>query len=190
VAARIALLLAVTAALATVPVAGASSIAIAPGDTIDVTGTSVACVVVGNKEGVGCFLVGLSGLVPGTYGSQLSKAGDAVVVKVAANGSVTPVWRHRAKAGARATPPKYYKVKAGDTFGFAIKGGTIGCTVFDIRTGGAKYAGRRVVCFRAVKTRPIPLSYGVVVSDKFAGSLRFDAKGNVGATQFVRFQPR
>jgi hypothetical protein len=186
------LVLAVAIGLLVVPAAAAKSIEIAPGDTVDVAGTKVLCFAVSadGKKGIGCFLAAANGFIPGTYGSQLSEAGDAVVSKVNANGSSTAVWQHRSKASARTAVGKYYKVNVGDTFGFTIKGGSVGCTVFAIATGGPKYAGRRVVCFRAVKTKPVPKSYGLVVSDKFAGSLRFDAKGNVGPTTFVRFQPR
>ena len=99
------------------------------------------------------------------------------------------VWGNRKKASARKHAIRYLELPKGDTFGFKLNNIDIGCAILDLSAGGARFSGRRVVCFRSTKTKPIPLSYGVVMSDKFAGSFRFDAKGRPGKNSFVSFQP-
>ena len=185
-------MLALAVALALVPAAAAITVQIAAGDTVDVVSTKIGCFYVDsqNQRGIGCYLASNKGLAVGSYGIAISQKGNAVVSKVNSHGAAITLWGNRTKASARAHAIRYFSLTKGDSFGFRVNNVDTGCSVIDISTGGPQYRGRRVVCFRSINTKPIPNSYGVVVSNKFAGSFRFNAKGAPGPTAFVRFQPK
>jgi hypothetical protein len=189
---RASLILALAGALALVPGAAALTIQMAAGDTVDVVGTKLACFFIPSKtvQGIGCYQSSNKGLTVGTYGVAISQTGDTIVTRVNAKGAPITLWGSRKKASARGHATRYFSLTKGDSFGFRIAGIDTGCTILDLfPKGDARYQGRRVVCFRSKKTKPLPNSYGVVVSNKFAGSFRFDAKGNPGPTTFREFQP-
>jgi hypothetical protein len=179
-------------ALAVVPAAAAITVQMGPGDTVDVVSTKIGCFYVNaqNQPGIGCYLSSNKGLTIGTYGIALSQRGDAIVTKVTTHSAATTLWGSRTKASARRHAIRYYSLTKGDSFGFRVNGIDVGCTVLDLTTGGPQFQGRRVVCFRSIKTKPIPNTYGVVVSNKFVGSFRFTAKGTIGPNAFVRLQPK
>lgn len=180
-------------ALAVVPAATANTFAVAVGDTIEITGTDVACLIVsGNPRGINCFLATHRGVIASTYGIELSENGATVVNKVNATGTgARPVWtRTVAGARTRTRARAYYRAGRGDSFTFAINGGFLGCLVIDVTTGDPKFRGRKIECFRTTTLTPIPNTYGVALSNKFAGSFHFDATGKPGSDSFVRFQPK
>ena len=84
-------------------------------------------------------------------------------------------------------PPlrRYYEPGAGDTFGFEIPHGDIGCDILDIKTGTAQFAGRRVVGFHSINELPRRR-----LSNKLAGSFRFTAKSQPGPNAIVELQPK
>jgi hypothetical protein len=188
-AARFVLVFAV--ALAIVPAASAQVIEAIVGDTIDVVGTKVGCIVVQNKyKAINCFLANRQGLIGNRYGISISGAGTASVTKVSATKKCcTQIWK-RTKTGARAVTPQYFRVITEDSFILRIKGGYLGCKVFDLYTGSTKLRGRKIECWRATATKPFPLTYGVSLSDTYARAFEFDAKGNRGKTLVVHFQPK
>jgi hypothetical protein len=187
---RASLILALAGALSIVPAASAVTVQMSAGDTVDVMGTKIACFFLPSKtaQGIRCNLASNKGLTKLTYGIAISQRGDAIVTTVTAKGGLVTLWGSRKKASARAKI-RYFQLTKGDSFGFRVKGVDTGCTILDLPNPDARYAGRRVVCFRSIKMKPIANSYGVVLSNKFAGSFRFDAKGNPGATTFRSFQP-
>jgi hypothetical protein len=189
---RTPVLLLLAVALAVVPAAAAITVQMGTGDTVDVVSTKIGCFYVNsqNQRGIGCYLSSNKGLTIGTYGIAISEKGDAVVSKVDSKRSPIGLWFSRTKASARTHAIRYYSLTKGDSFGFRVNGIDTGCSVIDISTGGPQFKGRRVVCFRSIKTKPIPNSYGVVVSNTFVGSFRFTAKGTIGPNAFVRLQPK
>jgi hypothetical protein len=191
---RISLLLALAGALASVPVAGAVPVQVKVGDSVSVTSTKIGCFVKisADREAIVCELATTKGLIKNTYAVGISANGATVVDYVNAKGTkVSAVWAGRGKASARVHEATYYELRAGDSFGFKIPGGNIACEILDLKNVNATYTGRRVVCFRAgTSGKPVANSFGVVLSNKFVGSFRFNAKGNPGPDQYVHLQPK
>jgi hypothetical protein len=180
-------------ALAVVPAATANTFEVAVGDTIDISGTDVACLIVsGNSKGINCFLATHRGVIASTYGIELYELGAASVNQVNATGTgARQIWKRTvASARTRTRAGLYYQANLGDSFWFTIKGGFLGCKVIDVTTGSPKFQGRKIECFRTTQTTAFPNTYGVVLSNKFAGSFHFDANGKPAADSFVRFQPK
>jgi hypothetical protein len=162
------------------------------GASVDVTSTEIGCFtkVSADRKAIICELATTTGLIKGTYGVGIPANGDTVVSKVNKKGDAIALWAARGKASARAHEATYYELRAGDTFGFEIPGGDIGCDILDIKTGTAQFTGRRVVCFHSIKGKPVANSYAVVLSNKFAGSFRFTAKSQIGPNAIVEIQPK
>ena len=192
---RISLLVAVVAALALVPGAGAATVTVKVGDSVDVLNTKIGCFikVSANRRAIICELATTHGLIKGAYAIGISSNGDTVIDYVHPKGTlVTAVWSGRGKASARAQEATYYELKAGDSFGFQLSDGTsIACEILDLTTLPKPYSGNRVVCFHAAaNTKPVPKSYGVILSNTFVGSIQFDAKGDPGPNEYVHLQPK
>ncbi|HSP73875.1 MAG TPA: hypothetical protein VLN26_15990 [Gaiellaceae bacterium] len=181
------------AAAALVPAASAApqrSIPLKVGDAIDVVGTRIACFALrsNGKNGMACVLLEGSDPIVGSYGAGLAVDGTAVLNKIKADGTSADVFRRKLQA-ARTV----YKVKTGDLFGLKITNTvSLRCRVIDVTATNleAVYRGVKVSCWRATATRPLPNTYGISISDRFAGVFRFDAKGNVTSWGVMRRQPQ
>jgi hypothetical protein len=190
---RVSLFLAVAGALAILPTAAAAPVQLKVGDSVDVTSTKIGCFTEysAGRRAITCELTTTKGPVKSTYGIGINARGDTIVTHINATGKgAKTVWAARGIASARAQMATYYELRTGDTFGFHITGGDIGCDILNIKQSVAEYSGIRVVCFRSIKGKPIANSYGVVLSNKFAGQFKFTAKSAPGATTFVRPQPK
>ena len=180
-------------AAALVPAASAApqrSIPLKIGDAIDVVGTRIACFAIksNGKNGRACVLLKGSTPIVGSYGAGLAVDGTAVLNKIKADGTADQVFKRRLQA-ARTV----YKVKTGDLFGFQITNTlSLGCRVINVTQTNvaAVYRGVKVSCWRATATQPLPNTYGVSISDKFAGVFRFDGKGNVTSWGLMKPQPK
>jgi hypothetical protein len=190
---RAPLLLVLVTVVAALPQAASARVfEVKVNDTIDILNTRMACKVVKttHKE-INCFLATNRGVLGSTYAIGISEVGAAVVSKVSPKGtSSSTVWT-RTKASARANPAgTYYRMVVEDSFVVPIKGGYLGCKIFDVEAGPVKFRGRKVECWRQTPLKPFPRTYGVSLSDTYARSFQFDAKGNRGPTIFVGFQPK
>ena len=180
-------------AAALVPAASAApqrSIPLKIGDAIDVVGTRIACFAIkaDGKNGMACVLLKGSSPLVGSYGAGLAVDGTAVLNKIKADGTADQVFKRRLQA-ARTV----YKVRTGDLFGLQITNKvSLGCRVINVTQTNvaAVYRGVKVSCWRATATQPLPNTYGVSISDKFAGVFRFDAKGNVTSWGLMKPQPK
>jgi hypothetical protein len=176
-----------------VPAASAApqrSIPLKIGDAIDVVGTRIACFAIksNGKNGMACVLLKGSTPIVGSYGAGLAVDGTAVLNKIKADGTSDQVFKRKLQAAGTV-----YKVKTGDLFGLQITNTvSLGCRVINVTATNveAVYRGVKVSCWRATATRPLPNTYGVSISDRFAGVFRFDGKGNVTSWGFVRQQPQ
>jgi hypothetical protein len=56
------------------------------------------------------------------------------------------------------------------------------------RTLPAFYRGVKVSCWRATATAPLPRTYGISISNTFAGVFAFDAHGKIEKDAIVRRQ--
>jgi len=160
-----------------------TSIPMKIGDAIDVLNTKVACYAItsNSKSGIACVLISKTkgNPIAGTYGTGLTVGGEAVVNRITKTGATT-LFKRTLKA--RQT---VYRVKPGDLFGLQITDKiALGCHVLNVTSTvvAAKYRGIRVSCWRATATAPLPTTYGMSISDKFAGVFRFDAKGAVSSS--------
>jgi len=155
-----------------------------------VKGTKIVCYALksNGKIGMACLL--LKGNKPqvGSYGAGLAEDGTAVINRIQKDGSAKKVFKRKLQAQSG----HVYRVKVGDVFGLALGHGiSDGCKVIHVGSGAQPlYRGTKVSCWRATATAPLPKTYGVSISDKFAGVFRFDAKGNVTRWGWVRKQPR
>jgi hypothetical protein len=180
-------------AAALVPAASAApqrSIPLKIGDAIDVVGTRVACFALrsNGKNGMACVLLRGSNPIVGSYGAGLAADGTAVLNKIKADGSADDVFRRKLQA-ARTV----YKAKTGDLFGLQLTNTIgLGCRVIDVTATNLApvYRGVKVSCWRATATQPLPNTYGVSISDRFAGVFRFDAKGKPTTWGVMRQQPK
>ena len=159
------------------------------GDAVDVAGTKVACFAMtsSGKNGMACLLWGNGKPLVQTYGVGLAVDGTAVVKKIKADGSSTDIFKRRLKRAS-----KVYRLGVGNTFGFAINQRVaLGCRVLNItnRSLAPVYRGVKVSCWRATATKPLPHTYGISISNKFAGVFAFDAKSRVGKDAIVKRQP-
>jgi hypothetical protein len=169
--------------------ANPASIELAVGDTVLVTGTRVGCfaIVSNGKAGMACVLLAKGKPIAGSFGSGLAVDGTAVVTRLKADGSAEQVFKRRLGAS-----PRTYRVGAGEGFGLRVSAKVnLGCRVLDVTSTLVEplYRGRKVSCWRATETAPLPGTYGVSISDTFAGVFRFDAKSRVTTWGFVRRQP-
>ena len=169
--------------------ANAASIELAVGDTVLVTGTRVGCYAIrsNGKAGMACVLLAKGKPIAGSFGSGLAVDGTAVVTRLQADGSASPVFKRRLGAS-----PRTYRVGVGEGFGLGVSAKVnLGCRVIDVTSTlvGPLYRGVKVSCWRATETAPLPNTYGVSISDKLAGVFRFDAKSRVTTWGFVRRQP-
>ncbi|MGZ4353525.1 MAG: hypothetical protein ACXVZ4_08260, partial [Gaiellaceae bacterium] len=169
--------------------ANAASIELAVGDTVLVAGTRVGCYAItsNGKAGMACVLLAKGKPIAGSFGAGLAVDGTAVVTRLKADGSAESVFKRRLGAS-----PRTYRVGAGEGFGLRITAKVnLGCRVIDVTSTlvGPLYRGRKVSCWRATATAPLPNAYGVSISDKIAGVFRFDAKSRVTTWGFARSQP-
>jgi hypothetical protein len=161
------------------------------GDAVDVLHTKIACYAIksNGKIGMTCVLLKGSKFLKGSYGVGLAEDGTAVVTKVKPDGSLKRIFKRRLQA----RTGHVYRVRVGDAFGLQLTSKVaLGCHVLRITTKSlpAIYRGLKVSCWRATATKPLAKTYGVSISDKFAGVFRFDAKGRVTPWGWVRKQPR
>lgn len=162
------------------------------GDVVDVAGTKIVCVAINSskKDGVACVLWAKGKPIVGTYGAGLAVDGTAVLNRLKADGSAQQIFKRRlSSAGARQT---VRTVHVGDLFGFPIDNRiSLGCRVLRIADAklAAFYRGVRVSCWRATATAPLPHSYGIAISDRFAGVFAFDSAGVLAKDGVVRRQP-
>jgi hypothetical protein len=184
-----------TLAVALTICAGASAAApralvVSVGDAVAIAGTKVVCYVVSGQgqKGIACFLIGSKGLTPGTYGAALAASGKASVDQVKADRTPTSIFSRSLKS-ASGQKSHIYEVKVGDIFGFNVPNGTLGCSVIEITTGDSHFRGRKVACWLANAKSAFPKSYGIAVSNTFAGLFSFDALGNAGPDVYTKFQP-
>ncbi len=170
--------------------AGPRTIVVSVGDAMAITGTKVVCYALSGQgeKGIACFLIGKNGLTPGTYGAALSASGKAAVDRVKPDGSPEKIFSRSLKS---ATAPKshIYNIRVGDIFGFKIPNGSLGCSVIEVTTGDPHFRGRKVACWLANTKNAFPKSYGIAVSNTFAGLFGFDAQGNPGLDVYEKFQP-
>lgn len=187
----IALVLAVTiCATGSVAAAPTSAIKLSIGDAVDVLNTKVACYALksSGKPGMACVLLRGSNPITGSYGIGLASDGTAVVNRVKPDGSGAHVFKRRLQSHARV-----YRVRIGDLFGLQLTSKvSMGCRVIRVTSSLVQplYRGIKVSCWRATATAPLPTTYGVSISDKFAGVFRFDGKGRVTTWGWMRKQPR
>lgn len=190
---RLAVALALAAGIASTGLAAAASsstIKLSLGDAVDVLHTKIACYALksNGKAGVACILLKGSKPQARSYGIGLAADGTAVVNRIKRDGSATRVFKRRLQSHSRV-----YRVRTGDLFGLQLTNRvSLGCRVLRITSKQVKplYRGVKVSCWRATATAPLPKTYGVSISDKFAGVFRFDAKGRVTSWGWVRKQPR
>ncbi len=179
---------------ATTP-AGASSqgtVRLKIGDAVDVLGTKIACFAIksNGKNGVGCVLWGADKPLVGSYGAGLAVDGTAIVNRIKPDGTSATVFKRKLQSAARTQ--KVYKLRVGDVFGFPIDSTVnLGCKILNITdsTVAPIYRGVKVSCWLATETAPVPSSWGMSISDKFAGVFQFDAKGNVSPRGSMKRQP-
>ena len=170
--------------------ASSSSIPLKIGDAIDVLNTKVACYAINSngKDGVACVLLDAKGRpLAGSFGAGLAIDGTAVLTKINKDGTSTQVFKR--KAAARRT---VYRVRPGDVFGIQITSKVaLGCHVLNVTSTLVEplYRGVKVSCWRATATTPLAKTYGISISDKFAGAFRFDARGRVTTWGVVHKQP-
>jgi len=170
--------------------AGKQTVTLRIGDTVLVTGTPIRCFALnsGGKNGIGCLLWGKGRPVIGSYSAGLAVDGSAAVSLIKANGSTRVI--KRGPASAR-TSGATYRVAVNDVFGIIVDAKIdLGCKVLDITTTTVApiYRGVKVSCWRATTTAPVPMSWGISLSTKFAGVFKFDAHGNVTNTGAVKKQ--
>lgn len=183
----------VTTCAATAAAAPAATIRLSIGDAVDVVGTKIACFALtsSGKDGVGCVLWSGKKPIAGTFGVGLAVDGTAVVNRVKPDGTAQRIFKRRLQSHARAV--KVYRVRVGDVFGFPIDNTrSLACRVINVtdKNLAAFYRGVKVSCWRATATAPLPRSYGVSISDSFAGAFAFDANGKLEPSGFLRRQPR
>jgi hypothetical protein len=164
------------------------------GDAVDVAGTRIACFALrtGGKNGMACVLWAKNKPLTGSYGVGLTTDGTAVLNKVKADGSSLKIFKRRL-ASVGAVKSKVYRLGVGSLFGLQIDARlALGCRVINVKDSSlaAFYRGVKVSCWRATATEPLPRTYGVSISDKFAGVFAFDAKSRVLSAGVVRRQPR
>lgn len=190
---RLAVALVLAAVLSTTGLAAAapaSSIKLSVGDAVDVLNTRIACYAIrsNGKVGMACTLLRGSKPITASYATALAADGTAVVTKVKSDGSGAKVFKRRLQDRARV-----YRAGVGDLFGLQLTSRvSIGCRVIRVTSALVQplYRGLKVSCWRATAATPLPKTYGVSISDRFAGVFRFDAKGRVTTWGWVRKQPR
>lgn len=164
------------------------------GDAVDVSGTRIACFALspGGKRGVGCALWAKGKPVDRSFTVGLAVDGTAILSRLNADGSRFDVFKRRLQ-GRGASAGKIYRLGIGDLFGLQIDSRVaLGCRIIKVTDAdlAAIYRGVKVSCWRATATKPLPRTYGVSISDKFAGVFAFDAKSRIVSKGIVRRQPR
>lgn len=159
------------------------------GDAVDVRQTGVACfaIVSGGKRGIACVLWQNGKPKVGTFGVGLAADGTAIVNKITAGGNSTTVFKRRLSSAAAT-----YRLGVGDVFGLQLANDVVlGCKILNITDTKLApiYRGTKVSCWRSKNVQPLPHTYGVSISDKFAGVFAFDNKGDVLSEGFLRKQP-
>jgi hypothetical protein len=160
------------------------------GDAVLVKGTKIVCYALksNGKIGMACLLLKGNKPQTGSYGAGLAEDGTAVLNKIKADGSSQKIFKRKLQAA-----HTVYRVKVGDIFGLALPHGlSDGCKVINVTSASVApiYRGTKVSCWRSTATAPLPKTYGVSISDKFAGVFKFDGHGKVTSWGFVRKQPR
>lgn len=155
-------------AVALVPAANAAKFpTLKVGDSAVVSGTDLACAV-GRAQGklaVDCFRLSAKGPVRKSYAVGLAATGLAVLQHVGATGKIAIVRKLQSVARAAKT------VKLGRGGGFEVARTDLGCVV----------VAKAVACFRFDTHGPLPRSYGIVLSDKYAAVTRYSAKRKASA---------
>jgi hypothetical protein len=159
-----------------------------------VAGTHVGCYGVsgGGKDGVVCFKVDSKSLAPGTFGVGIAEDGEVTAYRIQADRTPKRIFKRTLQAiAAPETPIKAEKtITLGVGKVFNLKGTNVLCQILEVTKGVAPlYRGVKVGCFRANTNGVLPSTYGVAMSDKFAGVFRFDSKANPGPSVFERKQP-
>ncbi len=172
------------AALALAGPASARTVEIRLGDTVDVAGTKLLCLAAESSgvKGIGCYEANAKGFIPGTYGAALGEDGRVSVHKIDAKGTPQRIFRKLASRGGR-----YLKLGVGDVF--YLKGTRVACELANVRDVPAAYRGIKVGCYIGTTTGFKPLSYGIAVSDKYAGVFRMNKDGKGSTDVFERRQP-
>jgi hypothetical protein len=146
------------------------------GDSVLIRGTDIACTVgkSGSKLHVSCLRANAKGAIPGSYVADLRSDGASSIERVVTPRKFQTVVRFPAGVGTSAGG-RIYKLRSGD--GFKIAGTMIGC---NIAPGGSPG------CFHYNDAGIVPSSYGTVLTEKYAGILKYDAGGANG--KLVRFK--
>lgn len=172
------------------PRAGSAQVVIKVGDAVAIHGTHVGCygVTDDRRDGIVCFKVDSKGFTPGTFGVGIAEDGTSTAYKIRENRTPRRIFRRMLQGfqapAAASAEAKTIVLGVGKVFN--LKGTSILCQIVKITTGVAPlYRGVKVGCFRADSAGALPNTYGVAVTDKFAGVFRFKANRDVGADVFV-----
>ncbi len=180
-------LLLVPLVLATLALAGPASartVEIRLGDTVDVAGTKLLCVAAESSgiKGIGCYEANAKGFVPGTFGAALGEDGRVSAHKIDAKGQPQRIFRKLASRSGR-----YLKLTVGDVF--YLKGTRVACEIANPQDVPAAYRGVKVGCYIGTATGVKPLTYGIAISDRYAGIFRMSKDGKSSTDVFERRQP-
>jgi hypothetical protein len=178
---RLVLIAAALAVAALAPAAQAKTVELKVGDTVDVLGTPVLCVAItSNKQnGIACVLWSKDKPRAPSYGVGLSVKGTASLEHLKADGSSATVIKRKL---ASRSASKVYKLTVGDSFGMQISDKVaLGCRIINVTSTAVEplYRGTKVSCWLATATTPLPNTWGVSISAKFAGVFHFTATSQV-----------
>lgn len=70
-----------------------------------------------------------------------------------------------------------------------MEGTRVACEIVNVKDGPAAYRGVKVGCYIGTTEGVKPLSYGIAVSDRYAGIFRMNKAGTSSTDVFVRRQP-
>jgi hypothetical protein len=171
-------------ALTTEP-AFARMITIEAGDTAVVVDSKVVCSA-STARGhvrVACFKSAAGKPIEGSIGISIADTGRVAVNRVEGDGSVAGVFQ-RSPQGAGGV----FRVYFGDRF--RVAGTPILCDVIrGLATSPPLFRGLKTRCYRTNLRGPVLQSFGVVVSDRFAGVFAFDRFGAPGRDVYIQKQP-
>ena len=159
--------------------AATRSIELRVGDAVAVAGTKVVCFPYdASLAAIACALWRGAVPVAGTYSTRLAADGTVTLTKVARDGLGAAVFTRKPQA--RET---VYRARPGDRFGWRIGAGVrLECVV-----AGTGPIG--VTCRRTRGAAALAGSYGISISDRAAGVIRFDANGRATSGVVSRAQP-
>ena len=167
----------------TAQAAAGTTTEIQEGDIVAVKGTAVLCVAVTSNGllGMGCFKSDRDGNPrPGSFTAGLARNGTVAVSRIKADGTGQRVFRRKLQGSGES-----YTAEVGDAFGLA--GTDIGCNVARIgNTAPVLYRGVRITCYLLDDDGLRPSTYGIAISNRFAGVFAITAGGEPGQNAFVR----